>query len=335
MTNYELAEKLGEFIRQERKITNEILHLINVALERRSYLELGYSSMFDWLVKGFGYSNAAAYRRIEAARLLKAVPEASRKLEDGQVNLTTLSKAQSVIKNQEKATVKKISSEFKAEVIGKIENKSTDHAERVLFSLFPEAAAQEKKEHRRVVDADTTRVSVNFSNDTLSDMARAKEILSHKFPNGSDGEILAYALKFLIKHMEKENLASHNKIEQTAQAKRETKTEPMTQTASAAEAIRVNDHETQGTIAQPGWISKVGARRITFKKYHGQCCFKDPRSGKICGIRYQVQVDHIIPRALGGSDDPSNLRLLCRQHNLMMAERILGKSCIEKYRTQR
>jgi hypothetical protein len=308
MTNYELAEKLEGLIRQERKITNEILSLINVALERRSYLELGYSSMFDWLVKGFGYSNAAAYRRIESARLLKAVPEASRKLEDGQVNLTTLSKAQSIIKNQEKTTGKKISSEFKAEVIEKIEYKSTEQAEQVLFSLFPEAAAQERKEHRRVVDADTNRVSVNLPQVALNDMARAKEILSHKFPNGSDGEILAYALKFLIKHIDN--------ADQPA----------MTQTASAAEAKCVMDHEGGKRI------SKAAARRIIFQKYRGQCCFKDPRSGKICGNRYQVQVDHILPKALGGSDDPSNLRLLCRQHNLMMAEKILGRRFMDRYR---
>jgi hypothetical protein len=199
--------------------------------------------------------------------------------------------------------------------------------------LFPEAASQKKKEHRRVVDADTTRVSVNFSNDTLSDMARAKEILSHKLPNGSDGDILAYALKFLIKHMDKENLTSQNKIEQPAQAKREAKTEPMTQTASAPEANGVNHHEAEGTSAQDGRISKAGARRITFKKYHGQCCFKDPRSGKICGSCYQVQIDHILPKAFGGSDDPSNLRLLCRQHNLMMAERNFGRRTMDSFRT--
>jgi hypothetical protein len=34
-----------------------------------------------------------------------------------------------------------------------------------------------------------------------------------------------------------------------------------------------------------------------------------------CGSVHALQVDHILPRALGGSDDPDNLRLLCRSCN--------------------
>src|SRR5262245_38920543 len=101
MTNRELGEKLGALIRQERKITNEILSYINLALERRAYLEHSYQSMIEWLTKGFGYSGSAAYRRLEAAKLLRAVPEIAEKLESGSVNLSTVAKAQTVIKAQE------------------------------------------------------------------------------------------------------------------------------------------------------------------------------------------------------------------------------------------
>jgi 5-methylcytosine-specific restriction endonuclease McrA len=34
-----------------------------------------------------------------------------------------------------------------------------------------------------------------------------------------------------------------------------------------------------------------------------------------CGSVHALQVDHILPRALGGSDEPDNLRLLCRSCN--------------------
>ena len=33
---------------------------------------------------------------------------------------------------------------------------------------------------------------------------------------------------------------------------------------------------------------------------------------KFCRGRGRMEVDHIIPRRLGGSDDPANLRALCR-----------------------
>src|SRR5690606_23694895 len=98
MNPQELARKLKTLIQSERQTTKEILHLLNYALEKKSYLELGYPSLFAWLVEGFGYSNAAAYRRIEAARLLKQVPQIEEKLQAGSLNLSTLSRAQTYLK---------------------------------------------------------------------------------------------------------------------------------------------------------------------------------------------------------------------------------------------
>lgn len=101
MTSLQIGEHLGKLILEERKQTNEVLKVINLASETRAYLDLGYPSMFEWLTKKFGYSNAAAYRRIEAARLLRVVPEVAKKLEEGSVSLSSLAKAQSAMRAQE------------------------------------------------------------------------------------------------------------------------------------------------------------------------------------------------------------------------------------------
>ena len=303
MTNHELGQKLSVLIRKERKITNEILELISLALERRSYLELGFSSMFDWLVKGFGYSSSAAYRRIEAARLLKAVPEASQKLEDGRVNLSTLAKAQSVIRYQEKISGKKVSAEVKGEIVKSIENKSAIETEQTLISIFPEAASEVKQERRTVINAHEIRHQMNLSNEAALNLKRAKEILSHKLPHATDADIVTYALEFLLE-----------------------KTDPLRR-RDKPRAKPVRSSENNPTP------SKAAQRRLKIKSAQGQCTFKNPRTGHVCASRYQVQLDHIIPKALGGGDHSSNLRLLCRQHNLLMAERVFGKTLMNRYRT--
>jgi hypothetical protein len=289
MTNREIGTKLEQLIRGERRITNEILEIINVALERRAYLELGYSSMFTWLVEGFGYSNAAAYRRIEAARLLKAVPEIKGKLEEGQVSLTTVSKAQSLLKTQERISGKKISSEQKSKIVKSIENKSARDAERSLFELLPEAAVGQNQERRKTINDSQTRLTITLSNETEFKLSRAKEILSHKFPSVGTAEIIDYALGFLLE-----------------------KHDPLQRNSKTG--------------------SRAYIRKMTVIGANGGCSFKDPVTGKVCGNRHQLQIDHIVPKAHGGSDDPSNLRALCRHHNIHAAEIQFGRKFMEQFR---
>jgi 5-methylcytosine-specific restriction endonuclease McrA len=50
-----------------------------------------------------------------------------------------------------------------------------------------------------------------------------------------------------------------------------------------------------------------------------------------CGSTHALEVDHIIPRALGGTDEPGNLRLLCRSCNQRAAIRYFGTRMVGKY----
>ena len=73
--NFEQIESRMEvLVRSERKITNEILQLVREVESKRMYLERGFSSVYDWLIRGYGYSHSAAHRRVQASRLLRDVP---------------------------------------------------------------------------------------------------------------------------------------------------------------------------------------------------------------------------------------------------------------------
>lgn len=214
LSSYELAEKLAKLIKEERKITNEILEILNEALKTRCYLELGYSSLFEWLTKGFGYSNAAAYRRIEAVRLIQSVPEVSEKLEKGEVNLSTVCKVQSVIKAKEKLSGEKLKNNLKKEIIKEIEHKSVEETEKTLISLFPETALSIHQTRKVIINESTTRYSLNLSKEATNNLERLKEILSHKFPQGKDSEIVSYALEFLLEKtdpLRKKHKPGHSK----------------------------------------------------------------------------------------------------------------------------
>lgn len=47
-----------------------------------------------------------------------------------------------------------------------------------------------------------------------------------------------------------------------------------------------------------------------------QCCqYKDQKTGKVCGSKWNLQVDHLQPRWAQGANELSNLRVLCANHN--------------------
>ncbi len=67
--------------------------------------------------------------------------------------------------------------------------------------------------------------------------------------------------------------------------------------------------------------SSVRERQLEGADY--QCEFRGP-GGVRCTARTRLEVDHIDPIGKGGSCDEENLRVLCRGHNLLAAEREFG-----------
>ena len=74
---------------------------------------------------------------------------------------------------------------------------------------------------------------------------------------------------------------------------------------------------------------KRAARREVYERDAERCTFVD-KTGRRCKARAFLELDHQHARALGGSGDASNLRLLCRAHNRLLAEETFGREHVEK-----
>ncbi len=77
--------------------------------------------------------------------------------------------------------------------------------------------------------------------------------------------------------------------------------------------------------AAPGSRSRyipAAVKREVWRRDQGSCSYVDPHSGRRCGSRYRLEIDHVVPFALGGGAEPANLRLHCEAHHrLRHAER--------------
>ncbi|MDE0217929.1 MAG: HNH endonuclease signature motif containing protein [Spirochaetaceae bacterium] len=70
--------------------------------------------------------------------------------------------------------------------------------------------------------------------------------------------------------------------------------------------------------ALPGSGSRyipAAVRREVWRRDQGCCSYVDRQSGRRCGSRYRLEIDHIVPVALGGGAEPANLRVRCRAHH--------------------
>jgi hypothetical protein len=73
-------------------------------------------------------------------------------------------------------------------------------------------------------------------------------------------------------------------------------------------------------------------RRAVYERDGGQCSFVD-EGGRRCTERRHLEFHHIQPYGRGGGHSPENVVLMCRQHNLFLAEREYGKDVMERYRS--
>ncbi|MGE0526477.1 MAG: HNH endonuclease [Bdellovibrionales bacterium] len=348
MTDYEVESNLEQAVRKEHRIAKDILLLIRMAEDRKIFAKRGFSSMFAYLTKHHKYSEGAANRRIHAARLLTQVPQAQEKLESGELNLSTLNQAQRIFTAQEKASDQKLTTEQKAEALSKIESQSTTQVEQTLLALFPAAASHVSQERISTLSEDTSRLNTTLSNEVRERFEKVRDLLSHILPNAKFIDVADYLMKrFLEEHerqMQKavarearmrdapvqENRTKTPKKKTRVQNKESADTKATSRSTPASEATET----TAAPTKQRSNKSRVSAsvRRVVIQRAGGRCEYQDPVAGRRCESSHQLEADQIVPRALEGGNELSNLRCLCGVHNRMMAEIELGKAWAEKWR---
>jgi hypothetical protein len=125
--------------------------------------------------KHFGYCAGSAMRRINAMRLMEAVPAVEAKIESGELSLSVASEVQSFFYSEAKLA-RPYSLNVKIELIETCLNKSRREVERELVRRNPE---REKRESIRPISPDRVRVSFSITKELNHRLNRLKDLLSH------------------------------------------------------------------------------------------------------------------------------------------------------------
>src|SRR5687768_2942552 len=90
LSDEELIAHLRRACADANAINLRIIYLLIETEDRRIYLVDACSSMFDYCVRRLNMSEGAAYLRLASARLVRSFPTLARRIETGELHLSTL-----------------------------------------------------------------------------------------------------------------------------------------------------------------------------------------------------------------------------------------------------
>jgi hypothetical protein len=303
LSDRELRVALPAVVAHERRAMRTVIEHIAEYDKRQLYREDACSSMFSYCVERLNFSEDAAYRRIQVARLCVGLPLVLDYLE--KIHLTGLSHlAPHLTLENHKEVLERACGKTKREIdiiCAELAPKP-DVPERV--RALPVAkktqvlVLEQVAKPARTVALTAERFAVQFtaSKTTKDKLDRARELL----PGTDLAEVFDRALTLLVADIEK---------------KRFGKTSRPGKGKSSSESRRVPN----------------AVKRQVFERDEGQCTFKDSE-GHRCS-NSAVEFDHALPHAFGGQTSFDNLRLRCRAHNLLAAEEFFGKAYMQSHQT--
>ena len=102
LSDGQLLEQTGKLARLDHQIQVFVIdHLCEIDA-RQLYLRRGYSSPFDYVTRGLGYSAAAAWRRINAMKLCVRIEGVRERLRDGSLTLDAAAQLQAAFERRDR-----------------------------------------------------------------------------------------------------------------------------------------------------------------------------------------------------------------------------------------
>lgn len=327
MNQARLEQRLRALAWGEKQVLAGFLRHLAEFDRRQAYAPLGFPSIFEYCTRELGLSRDEAYLRIQAARISGDYPEILGMLARGELHLSVLAKisphmnslnAEKLLagaRGKTKRDVERLVAGFldpsppKPDEIRFLPPSSpqlteNSSSEKPMFEpepgnlgTIPAAPTPPEGPGRISEPPRLVRIAFTASEALLAKIDRAKALLRRKHPSGRLEPFVDEAFEALFAKIDPERRPARKRVPALAPS--------------------------------PG---NPGARRIprrvrdeVRRRDGGQCAFISNEGNRCPGVDW-LEYDHIVPWALGGSSlDPKNIRLACRTHNQLAAERIFGK----------
>ncbi len=323
------AEKL--FAIEKQHTARVIAHLAEIS-RRKSYLELGHPSLFDYCTQRLGLDEGAAYLRMQVAGCCRRFPQILDALANNELSLTVAGRI-----------APHLTRDNVEELLAQSKGKSKRQVKELLVSLQPRPVVSsgmkrqappqpalvkgesrsapglmplEPSENPTVPEPSGTGrgsieparrhvYNIRFSAEEAfkKKFERLAEVLGVHNPHRQMATLLEKALDIAL-----EKKDPQQRLERRERRARAQKSSPRPAKEKAGHRSRAVPADVRDRV-----LSESGY----------QCEYRGS-DGNRCRARTGLQVDHRLARGRGGSDDEPNLRALCAAHNLRCAEKDFG-----------
>ncbi len=317
-----LLSGLKANVASERGSLADVLADIGEVEERKLYVPVGYESMFEYCTRELRFSKDAAYKRVHAARAALEFPAIYDCVATGALGLRVVNMLAPYL-DQGNVHELLILASFKTreEVRGLLAERFPQESVATtiepiaqpmsLAGSAPGAAGQQvpgpgqgivKAAQVQPLATDLYKLQLTMSGAMYAKLRRAVELFGRRKPVPDEGEILELGLDLVVQRLEKKRFAATDRPK----------------AARRSDAVRHISNE---------------VKRDVYERDGGRCTFTSA-DGTRCTARMDLEWEHVVPVARGGTSEASNIKLLCRAHNQYEAERIYGKSFMQHKREQ-
>jgi 5-methylcytosine-specific restriction endonuclease McrA len=330
----ELLSGVTKLTGSHRELTALIVaHLAEIE-ERRLHLLAGFSSMFDFCQRKLGFSEGEAFRRILAARLARRFPVVISLLASGRLNLSALELLR-----------EHLTEENHAELFAAVSWKRKLDLQMILAARFPRPDRPSRiRREANIEPLSEARFKIEF---TASDVLRKKlelcrDLMSHANPSRDLALIIERGVDLLLERLERTRLGKTKKPRRV-DGIRAGKASVGVGAQEGNPSDDASTHEGKRpriatAVCREGYEREekrsriaTAVRRKVYERDGVRCTYVS-EDGRRCAARAFLELDHTEAKALGGSNDTTNLRVLCRAHNQLSAEQTFGREWMERSR---
>ena len=344
----ELIANVKRLLREEHELSAHLLVHLGEVDARQLYRQHAYSSMFEYCVQALHLSEAEAYLRIGAARTGRRFPDVLQMLAAGELHLSALKLLAPLLDEtncEELLSAARFKSKRDVELLlakrrekpdvpnvirklpqpGLAPEPAGEPAQPSLLPTIPVSGRFNEMQTSPAPDrgreavpalpreptarptlsqlsANRYKVQLTASQQLHDKLRQAQDLMRHELPNGDLAIVIERAMDLLIAERIKRRFGQCRT--------------PRTPRGGASPK--------RGSRHIPHDV-----RRQVFARDGARCSFIST-NGKRCEQRGGLELHHEQPFGRGGPATAANIRLLCRAHNQLLAERDYGREFVRQ-----